>query len=96
MDESKGYHIIRFTASWCGPCNVYAPIFQAVLSSKPNVKVHVVDIDDDPLNLVGEYGVRSVPTTVLLRDGKVVDTLLGAVPASKLHELIDSHFSFKP
>lgn len=93
MDESKGNHIIRFTASWCGPCRMYAPVFEAVVANRDNLVSHVIDIDDDPANLAAEYKILSVPTTVMVRDGGIVESISGAVTASRLNTLINEHFS---
>lgn len=92
MDVTTGNHVIKFTAAWCGPCRVYGPIFEAVMSNKSNVHAHSVDIDNRT-DLVVKYGIQSVPTTVVVQDGNVVESVCGVIPASSLHTLVDKYFS---
>ncbi len=80
--------IIRFTASWCGPCKMYAPIFESATRKMPNVTTQVVDVDQEPA-LALKYGIRSVPTTIVLDDnGKLKERVVGVVDENRLLSLV--------
>ena len=68
--ESKPTYLIYFTATWCGPCQGYKPTVHKI-RDEGLIKVHEVDIDNNPA-AASQWGVRSVPTTVIVREGKVV------------------------
>jgi thioredoxin 1 len=70
-----------FSATWCGPCKAFKPIVQEVVSEGYNIEY--IDIDSNQDTAV-EYGVRSVPTVVILQNGTEVDRLVGSVPKQVL------------
>ena len=72
--------LIDFWAAWCGPCRMIAPIIEE-LADEFNGKLQVgkLDVDVNQQTAI-KYGVRSIPTVLLLKDGKVKDTIIGAVP----------------
>jgi len=70
-----------FSATWCGPCKTFKPIVQEVVSEGYNIEY--IDIDSNQDTAV-EYGVRSVPTVVILQNGTEVDRLVGSVPKQVL------------
>ena len=70
-----------FSATWCGPCKAFKPIVQEVVSEGYNIEY--IDIDSNQDAAV-EYGVRSVPTVVILQNGTEVDRLVGSVPKQAL------------
>jgi thioredoxin 1 len=79
--------VIRFTATWCGPCKMYAPTFERVASETAGVQFKTVDVDSgDPL--IMEMGIRGVPTTVVLENGQVVKKQSGNMGAEQLKQLI--------
>ena len=79
--------VIRFTASWCGPCRAYKPIFESVASSTPGAVFETVDVDADP-QTAQQYMVRSVPTTVVEEGGKVVAFKTGMINEAELRRLV--------
>jgi thioredoxin 1 len=81
--------VIDFTATWCGPCRMIAPIFQELSEAMPDVVFVKVDVDDNP-DTAAKYSVSAMPTFVFIQKGKVVDRLMGANPA-RLQELIDEY-----
>jgi thioredoxin 1 len=75
---AKGKVIVDFWASWCGPCNMLAPIIEEVAKELADVTIGKVNVDEYP-ELAGKHGVMSIPTLVFFREGKVVDKSVGVV-----------------
>lgn len=79
--------VIRFTAAWCGPCKMYAPIFERVASETSGVQFKTIDVDSgDPL--IMELGIRNVPTTVILEGNQVKQKQSGMIGETQLKQLI--------
>jgi thioredoxin-like negative regulator of GroEL len=79
---------IRFTASWCQPCKAYAPQYKQVSESRSDWEFETVDIDDNP-ERAKEYGIMSIPATVLEVDGKLIAKYTGVLQASQLQERLN-------
>ena len=71
--------VIDFWATWCGPCKLMNPILDEVEKENPSLTITRVDIDSDK-DMVEQYKIQSVPTYVILKDGKEVDRIIGAKP----------------
>ena len=71
--------VIDFWATWCGPCKLMNPILDEVEKENPDLTITRVDIDSDK-DMVEQYNIQSVPTYVILKDGKEVDRIIGAKP----------------
>ncbi len=81
--------LVDFYADWCGPCKVVGPIVAELAGDYAGrVDVRKVDVDANP-SLASQYGVRSIPTLVIFRDGRPQDSIVGAVPKSQLAEAIE-------
>ena len=79
--------VIRFTASWCQPCKAYAPIFERVASETTGVQFKTIDVDSgDPL--IMKFGIRNVPTTVVLKGDEVVSKQSGMIGETQLKQMI--------
>jgi thioredoxin len=84
----------KFSALWCGPCKTLGPIMDKVMPEYSDVIYTKVDIDEDKNNggeEIGKYGVRSVPTVILLKDGEVVDKFVGMKSESDIREFLDNN-----
>ncbi|MBD0292760.1 MAG: thioredoxin [Jiangellaceae bacterium] len=82
-----GIVLIDFWAAWCGPCHRFAPIFEQAAQDHPDITFAKVDTDDQR-ELAASYGVMSIPTLVIYRDGIPVFSQPGALPAAVLEDLI--------
>ena len=84
--------LVDFWADWCGPCKMVAPVVEELAEDYDGrLKVTKVDVDSSPLT-AGTYGIRSIPTLLLFKDGKPVNQVVGAVPKQVLQEKIDQLF----
>jgi len=80
-----------FWAEWCGPCRMIAPVLEEVAKEyQGRLKVTKLDVDKSP-ELATKYGVQSIPTLIMFKDGKAVERLIGYMPKQKLMERISSH-----
>ena len=81
--------LVDFWAVWCGPCKAIAPILEEIADEyKGKVKVGKVDVDQNQHTAM-KYGVRSIPTLLLMKNGEVINQLVGAVPKSNITDLLD-------
>ncbi len=85
--------LVDFWAVWCGPCKAIAPAVDELAKQyKGKVKVAKMNVDEHQ-QVPQQYGIRSIPTLLLFKGGRVVDTIVGAVPKSKLEESLKKAIS---
>lgn len=87
---NQGLMMVDFWAEWCGPCRAIAPVLEELArSSGGRVTLAKVNVDENP-GLAARYGIRSIPTILFVKDGKVVDQVIGAVPRAQLQKKLDA------
>lgn len=82
--------VIRFHAEWCGPCRAHAPTWNKVVSEsvEPEVEFLEINVDKDTSGLAAEYKIMSLPTTVVVKEGKIVAKKTGGLSENELKVLI--------
>jgi thioredoxin 1 len=88
---SDGLVLVDFWATWCGPCKMIAPVLEEV-DAEIGDKVQIVKVDvDENQQTAGKYGIMSIPTLVLFKDGDIVDKVVGFNPKEKLVQFIEQY-----
>ena len=85
---SEGITVVDFWAGWCGPCRAMAPQFERAAELRPGYRFAKVDVDAQPA-LSAAFGIRSIPTLVVLRDGRPIASQAGVIGADQLVEAVD-------
>ena len=86
--EYQGTVLLDFWAVWCGPCRMVSPIIDEIAEERTDIKVGKVNVDEQ-MELARKYQIMNIPTILVLKDGKVVKTHMGAAPKEKLLALLD-------
>ena len=79
--------LLDFWASWCGPCRKIAPLVDEIAVERADIKVGKVNVDEQP-QLAAQFGVMSIPTLVVMKDGKVTNKAVGARPKAQILGLL--------
>jgi len=88
--ETKGLVLVDFWAPWCGPCKMIAPVLDELAKhNASHAKITKINIDDEP-QTADHYGVRSIPTVMLFKDGEAVDTKVGLQSKSQIEAWMQS------
>ena len=80
--------LLDFWAPWCGPCRMVVPIVEQIAEERPDVKVGKVNIDEQ-FELAREFGVMTIPTLVVMKDGKIANKAVGARPKAAILAMFD-------
>lgn len=90
QEISTGAVLVDFFATWCGPCKMIAPVLEKLSSEYTNVKIIKVDVDQSP-DIAGRYGVQSIPTLVMFKDGQPVETQVGFTGEPQLRNMLSKY-----
>ncbi len=80
--------LIDFYATWCGPCRMVSPIVDEIAEETSDSKICKIDVDEEP-ELAQTFGISSIPTLVVIKDGKVANMSVGAKPKADILRMLD-------
>ena len=93
IEKHSGVAVVDFWATWCGPCRMIAPMLDELATEySGKLKVAKLDVDTN-VKTASRFNVRSIPTLLFFRDGRVVDTVIGALPRPALQAKFQQHAS---
>lgn len=75
--------LLDFWAPWCGPCRMVAPVIEEIAGERSDIKVGKINVDEQP-ELAGRFNIMSIPTLMVVKDGKIVNQAMGARPKSAI------------
>lgn len=87
--DNEGIALLDFYADWCGPCRMVLPLVDEIASEREDLLVGKINVNDNP-ELAREFGVISIPTLIVMKDGKVINRASGARSKEKILELVQS------
>lgn len=89
--QSEILVLVDFWAEWCGPCKMIAPSVDAIAAEySDKLKVFKLDVDKEPA-VAAKYGIMSIPTLIIFKNGEVAEQIIGLMPKQKIEEKIASH-----
>lgn len=89
IKNSQKIVLLDFFAEWCGPCRMVSPIVDEIANEHPEYLVAKINVDEEP-ELAGAFGVMSIPTLVVMKDGKVVNQSAGARPKAQILAMLEA------
>ena len=91
IEQHEGLAIVDFWATWCGPCQIVAPVVEQLAQEyEGRLKVAKLDVDANQSTAM-QFGVRSIPSILFFKNGEKIDSVVGAVPKAYLVEKIEEH-----
>ncbi len=91
VEQAKGLVVVDFWATWCGPCQIIAPILEQLAGEYDGrLKLAKLDVDENQRTSM-RFNIRSIPSVLFFKDGKHVDTIVGALPKQAFVQKIEAH-----
>ncbi len=90
IQSQSGVVVVDFWASWCGPCKMLSPVIEELSNEITTAKFAKVNVDENPQSSQN-FNIASIPTLLVFKDGKVVDTMVGFRPKAELEQLVKRH-----
>ena len=87
QETSQGLVLIDFWATWCGPCRMQSPIIDQLAAAHSNVVFGKVNVDEEA-DLAAEYGITSIPTLIIFRDGRLINQVTGVTSKASLERML--------
>jgi thioredoxin 1 len=85
--DYKGTVLVDFWADWCGPCRMLSPIIDEVAAENPGIKVGKINVDEQQ-ELSAQFGIMSIPTLLVFKDGKKISESIGLIPKEQIEKMI--------
>ena len=85
--DYKGTVLVDFWADWCGPCRMLSPIVDEVANENPGIKVGKINVDEQQ-ELSAQFGIMSIPTLLVFRDGKKISESIGLIPKEQIEKML--------
>ena len=85
--DYKGTVLVDFWADWCGPCRMLSPIVDEVATENPGIKVGKINVDEQQ-ELSAQFGIMSIPTLLVFRDGKKISESIGLIPKEQIEKML--------
>jgi thioredoxin 1 len=93
IEQHSGLSLVDFWAAWCGPCRMVAPVIEQLAGEyEGKLKVGKLDVDSNQQTAM-RFNIRSIPSILIFKDGKLVETVVGAVPKAFLERKIQEHIA---
>lgn len=87
---NEGLVLVDFFAEWCGPCKMIGPVLEEISKEETDIKIVKVNVDEQGV-LAQQFGVMSIPTLILFKDGEKIDQMVGFAPKPQLKEFYKKH-----
>ena len=89
VKQAKGTVLLDFYADWCGPCRIVSPLVDEIAEERGDVLVGKINVDDDP-SLAMDFGIVSIPTLIVVKEGKPVAQAVGVRPKDAILAMLDA------
>jgi thioredoxin 1 len=88
--KNSGVTLVDFWASWCGPCKMIGPVLDELAVEMTDAKIAKVNVDDEQ-ELAAKFGIRSIPTLIIFKNGEKVEQMVGVLPKESIKAKIEAH-----